>query len=259
MALEKAIIKSRVAEQTTFEYKPKELSKEVSEVARNFVDVDAFRSTDFKLSELIAEQSGISALKDSAQQDKINSQVLERLKSVQEDAYKQGYDLGLIEGTEKAFQENKAELEKRLHAVDKILKKMEELRSQLLLNYEAELVTLVFQVAQRLALKDLEEHREAVVEIITGVVGDLQSDEKILIHLSPEDALFIETLNERAEEKVAWMERTKLIHDDKIKPGGCMIETSYGTVDATVEERVSRAWQTLQSRIPVQPPPQDNE
>lgn len=250
MALEKSIIKASVAEKTTFEFKPREIGTEISTIARDFVDVDAFKSTDFKISELIAKQAGISQLASDAQKDKINAQVLEKLKEVQEQAYKEGHDLGLIEGTEKAMQEAKTDLHERLKAMDEILKNIETLKSRLLVDNEAEIVRLVFLVAKKMALRDLEQNREAVLEILKHVVGEMQTDERISVKLSAEDLFFLEGLQDKVGERISNFERIKFAADDKVKSGGCLIETEYGSVDASVDERLERTWATLQSRIP---------
>lgn len=250
MPLEKSIIKAQAAAQRTFEYKARELSTEITQVARSFVDEDAFRSTDFKISDLVAQQVGISQLENDAHQDKINAQVLERLKEVQEKAYKEGYELGLIEGTEKAFQENKQALLEKLKAMEAQLKRMEDLKNNLLIDNEAELIKLVFLTAKKMAMRDLEEHRDAVWEILKDVIGEMQADERVVVKLSTEDIFFLEGLQDKGGDRIDALKRVKFVADDTVKPGGCMIETEYGNVNATIEERVERTWATLQARIP---------
>ena len=239
-----------MAQTTTYDFKPREINKEISHMARSFVDTDAAKSPDFKISELTAAQTGIYQLEHEAQKDKINALVLDKLKEVQEDAYKEGHELGLGEGTEKAFQDSKEDFKQRLHSFDTILQNLETLKGRLLVENEGELIKLVFLTAKKMALKDLEDNREAVVEILKDVMGELQTDERMTVRLSGEDLRFLEGLQEKAEQRLQNFERVKFIADEKIKSGGCLIETEYGTVDATVEERVERTWQTLQGRIP---------
>lgn len=250
MALEKPIIKARVAQNTTFDFKPREISSDISHMARSFVDEDQMRSPDFKISELTAQQTGIYQLEHEAQKDKINALVLDKLKEVQESAYKEGHELGLVEGSEKAFQDSKEEFRQRMSAMDEILQNIEKLKGTLLIDNEAELIKLLFLIAKKIALRDLETNREAVAEILKHVLGEMQTDERVTVRLSSEDLVFLESLQEKSEQRLQNFERIKFITDDKIKPGGCLIETEYGTVDATVEERVDRTWQTLEARIP---------
>lgn len=249
MALEKPIIKADVAKTTTFDYQPKEIALAPSGMAKTFV---LEHGRDFKISDLVAQQAGISQLESDAHQDKINSQVLARLAEVQEKSYSEGYEIGLIEGTEKAFQEAKANLLERLSTMESMLKSMEEIKASLLIANEAEFVKLLFLTAKKIALRDLESNREAALEIIQSVTGESQADEHVTVRISAEDLYFIETLQEKSGQKIESLKRVKFVADETVKPGGCFIETEYGTVNATVEERVERVWQTLQSKIPQQ-------
>jgi flagellar assembly protein FliH len=251
MALDKPIIKAQVANTTTFEYKPRELGGEAtSDVAKSFVSEGVFRSSDFRISELVAQQAGISQLHDDAKQDQINTEVLARLAEVQEKSYQEGYELGLIEGTEKAFQEAKVSLLERLSAIEKLFHRIEELKTELTINHEAELVKLVFLTAKRIALRDIAGNREAVLELIKNVVGESQANERVVVHLSTEDLFFIESLLEKSDQRMELLRRVKFVSDENVKSGGCLIETEFGNVDSTLDERVERTWQALQAKIP---------
>lgn len=250
MALERGIIKSKAAEKNTFDYKPREISRESTQVARDFVNEDAFISSDFQISELVAKQAGITQLADDAHRDEINRQVLEKLKEVQEKAYQEGYELGLIEGTEKAFLESKADLQSRMNALESILSRIETLKTSLTQENESQLIGLLFQIAKRIAMRDLEENRAATLEILRTTVGDTQTDERVNVRLNSIDLAFIESMQEKTGQRIEALERVKFVVDDAITPGGCLIETEFGNINATLEERVERVWQTLQSRIP---------
>lgn len=253
MALEKNIIKAQAAETSTFDYKPREIDRTISNVAKSFVSADAFQSTDFKISELVAQQVGISRLESDAHTDKINAQVLDKLKEVQEEAYKRGFELGQIEGAEKAFQATKAELIERLQGMLKLLQNMEQQKKNLLIDNEAEMLGLIFLIAKKLVFKELDENREAVLEILRNVIGEMQEDERVTVRLSPDDMYFLETLQEKGGQRIDLLNRVKFEAHDEIKPGGCVVDTAYGSVDATLEERVNRLWQTLAARIPQKP------
>lgn len=250
MALERRIIKSSFVAGSTFDHKPGEISDTTSEVAKDYVNEDAFRSPHFKISELIARQAGILQMENVQAQDKINNQVLDRLKEVQEKAYAEGYALGLKEGGEKAFEEMKAVLTARMRDLESIVKNIEDLKVRVLVDNEAALIRLVYLVANKIALRDLDENHEAVREILKSVIGETQADEKIVVKMSPDDLKFIESLQETTGEKIESLERAKLVGLPEIRRGGCVIETEFGSVNATVDERVDRVWQTLQTRIP---------
>jgi flagellar assembly protein FliH len=137
---------------------------------------------------------------------------------------------------------------------ESMLKRIEDLKHQLLVDNEAALVQLVFHTAKKMALRDLQDNHEAVVEILQSVVGEIQENERVTVRVSPEDLYFLETLQEKGNQRFDGLKRLKLIADDKLTSGGCLIDTEFGSVDASVEERVERTWQTLQARIPQKPP-----
>jgi flagellar assembly protein FliH len=137
-----------------------------------------------------------------------------------------------------------------MHAIESILKTIENLKKNLLVDNEANLIQLLFLVAKKMALRDLHDNREAVKAILDDVLDEMQSDEQLSVRLSPEDLKFLEELQQKSGDKIESLERVKFIADEAVKPGGCLIESEYGTVDATIEERVERTWATLQSRIP---------
>ncbi len=250
MPLDKTIIKAQVASASAFEYKPKEIRLEISEVAKSFAAEEGFSSKDFKIAELVAKQAGITQLESDAHQDRINTQVLERLKEVEERAYKEGYDLGLADGSEKAFENVKAELEERLAFLESILKDIERMKSRLVTENEGELVQLVYLIAKKIAMRDLEENREAVLGILQDVAGQFQADQKVVVHLAQSDLDFLKLAQEKSGQKLEVLESMKFNVNESVKPGGCIIETEYGSVDATIEERVERTWQALATRVP---------
>lgn len=250
MALDKNIIKAQTAGSTTFDYKPKEFSLDATPVAKSFVSADAFKSSDFKIAELIAKQAGISQLEDDAHQGRVNAQVLERLKEVEERAYKEGYELGLIQGTEKAFQDAKQELLAKSETLEKLLKRIEVLKSRILVDNEAALMRVLYLIAKKMALRDLEENREAVLTILQNITNEIQGDERIVVQLAQQDLDFLTAIREKNDQKFEAFERVKFVVNSGIKPGGCLIETDFGNVDATVEERVERTWQTLLAKLP---------
>lgn len=251
MGAERNIMKNAVqAGQVVFDYKPRELTVETHQSARNFVEVDQLKSPDFKISDLVAKQVGISQLESEAHEGEINERVLKQVKEIEERAYKEGFDLGFADGTDKAFAHMKEQIAFRISSLDKLLAQVESQRRLVLVENEAELISLVFQVAKKIALRDLEEHREAVVEILTKVVDEMSEDETVAVYLSHDDHEFIQLSNEKTSSSLEKIKKLKLIESEEIKPGGCLLETSFGSVDATVDERVERTWDLLRDRIP---------
>lgn len=256
MAGDRSIVRGKQEGQVVFDFKPRELSVDVSQSARDFVSLDNQQSPDFKISELIAKQVGIHQLESEANEDQINERVLERMKEIEEKGYKEGYELGLADGREKAFQEAQVEFAQRLASLDQLLGAIENQRKQILVDNEEQFIGLLFQIAKKISMRDLSEHRGAVVEILKNLVEEMNADEKITAHVSMADLEFINAIKDKTSRKIEKIKKIKFVDDERITPGGCVMETGFGSVDASVEERVERAWQLLKDRIPQKRPGQ---
>jgi flagellar assembly protein FliH len=249
MALDKSILKSDIAAKSVFEYKPKEFSMDVSDAAVSYVHDEDARKSDFKISELAAQQSGVAKLEDERSQGIINEQVLEKLKDVQERAYKEAYDLGYQDGSEKAFQEEKAQLTDKLKKMDELISSLESMKRDLLMENEAQFIEITFLMAKKIALRDLSQNREAIVQLLGQVISDLQSEQKATLHVATADLETLEALQKRAEAPFESLKRMKIVADQEVEGGGCVIDLQYGKVDLTVADRIDRIWTVLEKQM----------
>ena len=192
----RSVIDATNSEHVVFEYHPKEFPLSVTPEAQNFVTKEAESGTEFQISDLVSEQVGISELKKRKLEDKIEDLALNRLKEVEEKAYGESYKLGLIEGTEKAFQESKVEIAERMDRLEDMLKTFESIRSNLLAEHENQLIKLVYLVAKKMAFREVKEDQSVIVDVIKKVLEDIQIDDELVLRVSVEDFNFIESLKE---------------------------------------------------------------
>ncbi|MCB0411708.1 MAG: hypothetical protein KDD22_04240 [Bdellovibrionales bacterium] len=237
------------------EYRPKEFPVSMSGEAKGFLlKQNNQTKSHFKINPLIADRAGISKLKADALEREIEKQALVKLKEVQERAYREAFELGLLEGTEKAFEERKEEFENRLNYLDSFIHTIEDLKVRLLQENETQIVTLIYQIGKALALKQITEDRSVIVEVVKKIMEDIQSDERIIIRIPPDDHKFIQDLKTTSPKDAEVFSKVKLEVDPNVKSGGCLLDTNFGSIDASIEHRVTKAWETLRARAPkIQP------
>lgn len=246
---EKNILKSKIAAEKAFDYKPKEFSLDVSSAAFHYVHDQDARKSDFVISDLAAQQSGVSRLEDQRSQELINEQVLQKLKEVQERAYKEAHDLGFQEGSQLGFKQQEAEMSEKLKNLNALLSSIESMKNDLLIENEGQFVELVFEIAKRIALRDLSQNREVVVQIVRQLVQDMQSEQQITVHAFPDDVQVLEDMQKRTDIPIEILKKIKVVADPAVQVGGCMIDLQYGQVDLTASDRVERIWQALDKQI----------
>lgn len=246
----KPVVKGNESNHIIFDYKPKEIDRSAPIEARDLLEREEREPSDFKINELTANQVGITKLQKASIEGKIEEQALIRLKEVQEKAYQEAYELGLVEGREKAYEDVKGDLVERLDKIDSLLATFEVVKEKLLADNEAHLMKLLFQVASRIALREIKDNESSIVEVIRQALEDAQSEERITLRLAQRDLEFIEDLRSRSSRDTSFLERLKLEPSESIKEGGCILETNYGSIDATIEERLERVWKALEEKIP---------
>ena len=77
-----------------------------------------------------------------------------------------------------------------------------------------------------------------------------QSDEKVTVRVSIADLKFIESVRDRLGKEFEVLKRVQLESSDEISNGGCVVETNYGDVNATLEQRFQSMWNSISEKLP---------
>lgn len=250
----RAVIFSEDTESLVVSYKPKEFSLPVPGAAQPYLDAEKDMTNDFKINDLIAKQVGITDQKRKALEDQVQSVVLERMAAVQEKAYQDAYQLGMIEGSEKAYESRKKDFEERIFQLDTVLRNFEDLTQNLVERHEKVLVKMIYLIAEKIAMREIALNPDSVMNVIKKMTENLQLDEQVTIRVSLDDMMFIqgtkEKIKKETNKEMELFQRVKLDIADDLQNGGCIIETNFGTIDATLKERVERVWQAIESKLP---------
>lgn len=240
------ILSKSEAESKAIEYSPREIPAKPTDAAIEFVRMRTeHENPEFRIDRIVSITAGVNELERMSLSERVESEALERLKSMQEEAYSQGYDLGRDEGQESAYRELSETISKRIASVDQVISGFESLKGDLVRQNEASLISLVYQLATRIAMTEIRSKKETILEVLQQAVTEAQGEESFVIRLSNQDLEFIENMKERLGKEFEFIKRAKLEGSDDIQPGGCVIVTNFGQVDATIERRLEKVWTAL--------------
>ncbi len=251
----KAVLTEEEAKRVAVAYAPRKFPQQVTPAASAFV---AFKSnteaegqtTSFRIDRIVAEQTGIADLERVSMEEKVEREALSRLKDLQEQAYQQAYQLGLEEGREKAYQETSEAFAERMSHFDQLIQSFENLKPDLVSFNEAHIVQLAYVMAKKIAMTEIQENKELILQIAKMAIESAQSEEQVTVRLAPSDLEFIEHMKEKLGKDFEKLKKAKLEASESITPGGCIVETNYGDVNATVEQRVEKLWASLAGKLP---------
>ncbi len=155
-------------------------------------------------------------------------------------AYKQEVAIEAEKTKELAFQEGFQEgltsLNKHLFALDEELKVLRE-------DVQKKILPLSLKAARKIIGEELRLHPDRIVDIILTSLKPVTQHRKIIIYVNKSDLDQIEASKSKIRNIFEHLESLSIQERDDIEPGGCMIETEAGIINAQLENQ----WRALEA------------
>lgn len=149
------------------------------------------------------------------------------------DAYEKGFTEGLDAGRLQMLKE----LSNELILVKSLIDGVQKLSTGIYGMVEADIVELSIAIAKKIVYEAAEKEREVVVNTVREAIKKTSDRETLKIRISPVD---YDVLSKNRSELLHLVDGVKNVLfdvDEKIHPGGCMIETNHGDVDARIDSQ----------------------
>lgn len=158
-----------------------------------------------------------------------------------EEGARKGFEEGYREGWEMA----RKEAGKLVTAAAALREGMERARLELLRRLELELAEMAVEIGEKLAMQQLEADEDSLREMLRAVIARAADRRTLRVRMNPRDLhLLAERVREVALSFVD-VEGVELVEDPGMLPGGCVVETPAGIVDARLERRLERVRSAL--------------
>lgn len=136
------------------------------------------------------------------------------------------------------------------------------LRSRLLKESEEDLLTLAVMIARKIVQREISQDPGILASIIASAVGGCTERDRVVVHLNPDDYGLVSANRQTFLSGLGDDFPITLSPNEDVGPGGCLVETSTGTVDARIESQIDEIYRTLleersvQAEAPVAAPPE---
>ena len=130
-------------------------------------------------------------------------------------------------------------------ALAEAVKQIEDSRQEWLGAWEARTVQLACAIARRIVRRELQQQPELSVQWISEALRLCAGAAEITVRLHPSDHA---TLGSQASQLAAEFHPAapaKIVADPSITPGGCRVETEFGSIDQQIETQLDRIAQEL--------------
>jgi flagellar assembly protein FliH len=176
-----------------------------------------------------------------AETQKLRTEVEAAVEQIRAEAVQAGRDEGHVAG----YQEGRTEAQRVIERFHVVLAKAIERRHEIIRESEEQVVHLVLSIARKVVKVISESHREVVIANIEQALTRLQQKSDVVVRVNLAD---LPLVTEQREELLQSAERAGKItiaEDTTIDPGGCVIETDFGEIDA----RIAAQLQEIEDRI----------
>jgi len=156
------------------------------------------------------------------------------IKNVTRDAYNKGLEDGLNKGRLLTLKEIGTEIK----ILKGLIEGVERLKDELYVKIENDVVEISVMIAKKIIGDIAEEDRDIVVNIAKEAIKRASDREVLRIRVAPVD---YDALNKKRSELLQCIDGIKSLifeADESVQPGGCLIETNQGEIDARIESQI---------------------
>ena len=162
----------------------------------------------------------------------------------------EGHATGLRQGLDAAKQQMSAQLQQTCDQCNAMVAAAEQEARQILQEAEPKIIELVMAISRKVIIDEVETRPTVVLELVRGALARVRDQNQIIIHVSPDDYEFI-MQSRRILQAVVGAEQTLTVTADAVLgKGGCLIETSFGTVEAGIDTQLDSIHRVLQGMLP---------
>ncbi|MBX9767838.1 MAG: flagellar assembly protein FliH [Bdellovibrionales bacterium] len=234
------------------QFEPQKIGGTLHKSASDFIQrQQAATGSSFHISRPTAVHSGISQVEEADLDKIIEARVIAELKEVQERAYTEAYQLGLKEGNEDARRAAEASIREEIGTFRAATETLAKMFQRSLEKNESSIVNLVFFLAEQIACAHIKNDPDAIVNVLNQFRSSEDFEGQIVVRMAPTDhARMLKVLADMGESD-QFLKQARLVEAPEVSAGGFLVETQYGQIDATLENRIKKIRLTLDSKKPV--------
>jgi flagellar assembly protein FliH len=162
-----------------------------------------------------------------------------------ESVRQEGFDEGFAAGIAHA----QAQLEGPAGAMAAAAEQLQAMRGDAAASVEPAAVELALRIAEQALGAWIVADRGVVVEVVRGALRRLVERDRVLILVNPDDLELVRDHASRLVGELGGIEHCEVQAERRVRPGGAIVRTAEGEVDATLETKLARAREVLEHEL----------
>lgn len=161
-----------------------------------------------------------------------------------EEGKRQGMEEGRAAGEQAAREELRAQLQPQFESLaaqwQEALGRFEEQRDEMIQRARQDVVRLALEIAQRIVRNAAYGAEDAVVDQVEKAVEQLIAPTSLTVRVNPRDVAVLSDAMPALAQRFGVSGHAKIIEDEAVGVGGCIVNCGRGAIDATIEKQLER-------------------
>lgn len=156
-----------------------------------------------------------------------------------EDEKREAVDQSRTAGHAEGYAEGKAEVYRLIERTRTVLERAQDKRGDILSDTEREIIDLVLLMSRKVVKVISENQREVVISNVVQALRKVRDRGNIIIRVNLTD---LKLATAHTKDFIRMLEGAKSINvaeDSSVDPGGCVIETDFGEIDARISSQLA--------------------
>jgi flagellar assembly protein FliH len=165
----------------------------------------------------------------------------ERLAAIAAEAERRGFEDGLARGLAEA----RVRAQDALQAVAAAEQAVAQLRDAYLADAESAAVDLAFRIAEKVIGAAVAADPNVVLEVVSGALLRTTDRDHLVLEVNPRDFELVRDSASELAARLGGIRRMEVVSERRVDPGGCVVRTVEGEIDARITAQLERVRQIL--------------
>ncbi len=135
--------------------------------------------------------------------------------------------------------------ETMLPALKNAVEELSATKEAWVVQWERQLVRLASAIAEKVIRREIAQHPEITLELIKDSLKLAAGSPRLTIRLSPADYDALGDQVGRLVEHIGLVGTSEIVRDECVTPGGCRLDSDFGTIDQQIESQIARIAEEL--------------
>lgn len=155
------------------------------------------------------------------------------------------YEKGFSQGEKDGFKSGEKKALKKAEVINKILSEMENFHKQIQTQCERQVLDLIVGVAEKVIQREIDLDKTIIGKTILNALQFISEKNRVTIRINPDDVDYINKFKTQFFLEHRDLKSVSITPDISVTKGGCLLETSYGDIDATLETQLEKIGKSL--------------